>query len=105
MQKYVNLKEGVNNIEINVETYKHRRTIETVTVSRPELDVMIELNSPDSEHNESEIWIEGYTEPDTQIYVDTSRVSAEVAYESAPDLELDDGTIIPAQAVLNSAMC
>jgi hypothetical protein len=95
VQKYVNLKEGENNIEINVETYKHRRTLETVTVSRPELDVMIELNSPDSEHNESDIWIEGYTEPNTTIDVDSSRVSAEVSYEAAPDLELEDGTTIP----------
>ena len=77
-QKYVNLNEGKNEILVEVETYKHRKTEEIINVERPLLDVPIELTSPPSTHHEDEVWIYGLVEEGAEIYVDTSRIAAKV---------------------------
>ncbi len=89
VEKFVNLKEGLNEIEIVTETTKHRTNTEYVYVTRPDQDVSIELNSPNSSHSEQEIWIEGTTEEDATIYVDTLHLSADVSYEGTVE---DDET-------------
>ena len=92
VQKYVNLKEGENDIVVEVETTRHRRAVEHIYVTRPEQDVTIELDSPPSEHREDDIWITGYTDPDAEIIVDTLRLSAKVDYKGSVTIENDDGT-------------
>ena len=94
VQKYVNLSEGINEIVIQVETYKHRKTIETITVNRPELDVAIELDQPPSVHYEDEVWIYGTVEQDAEIYVDTYRTAAKVSYPELVEVEDENGNTV-----------
>ncbi len=91
-QKYVNLNEGDNEILVEVETYKHRRHTEIIEVRRPILDVSIELSSPPSTSHEDAVWIEGTVEPNAEVFVDTSRVAADVSYPETVTVEKDDGT-------------
>jgi len=92
VQKFVNLKEGENSIQVQVETYKHRRTVKTIIVSRPELDVSIELDSPPALHYEDQVWIKGSVEEGASVYVDTLRVSANVKMTETYEVEHEDGT-------------
>ncbi len=81
VEKFVNLNEGLNEIKIVTETTKHRTNTEYIYVTRPEQDVSIELDSPNSSHREKDIWIEGTTEENATIYVDTLHLSANVSEE------------------------
>ena len=95
VQKYVNLAEGLNEIEVEVETSKHRKTLEIINVTRPELDVSIELTEPPSQHYEDEVWINGTVEEDAIVsIVDTYNISADVSYEAVTETVLEDGTTV-----------
>ncbi|MCK5130205.1 MAG: hypothetical protein KAQ68_10150, partial [Clostridiales bacterium] len=82
---FVNLNPGVNEILISVETYKHQKVEKVIFIEHPELDVPISLTSPPSISRTEKVIIKGVVEPETDVYVDTFKLAAEV------DIE-EDGT-------------
>lgn len=87
VSKFVNLDPGDNDIDVEVRTNKHRQNTVQIKVHHPELAVPIVLTEPPANCKTEEVVINGEVidvkaNPNVDIYVDTSKLAAEVKMES-----------------------